>query len=100
VGRICACTVSFRDRRGFKHSTEVRASSVYEAACRAWARFKSSGETEEESYKTEEFIVEVSDDPKIFHVNLDKMLTWLGRGRRGRNDSWDKQRLRKLLDEK
>ena len=37
VGRVCACTVRFSDRKGFEHSTEVKAASVYEAACRAWA---------------------------------------------------------------
>lgn len=66
--RVCACTVRFRDRRGVEHRTEVRAASVYEAACRAWANFKSSERTEEESYKTEEFIVEVCDTPKTFHA--------------------------------
>jgi hypothetical protein len=30
----------------------------------AWAKFKSSEQTEEESYKTEEFIVEVHEQPK------------------------------------
>jgi hypothetical protein len=77
--RICSCTVRFRDRRGAEHSTVVRAASVYEAACRAWAIFKGSEETEEESFKTEEFIVEMHEEPKTFHVNLEKMLTWLNR---------------------
>lgn len=100
MGRVCACAVSFRNRGGIKHSTEVRATSVYEAACRAWARIECSAETEEMACKTEEFLVEVRDDPKIFHVNLKKMLTWLGRGRRDLNDSQDKKHLRKLFDEK
>jgi hypothetical protein len=96
--RICACTVRFRDRRGVEHSTEVQAASVYEAACRAWAVFKSAKETEEESFKTEEFIVEVHEEPKTFRVNLEKLLTWLDRGRRGRDDTPRKQYLRKLKD--
>jgi hypothetical protein len=96
--RDCACTVRFRDRRGVEHSTEVRASSVYEAACRAWATFKSSEQTEEESYKTEEFIVELREEPKTFHVNLEKLLGWLDRGRRGRKDTPRKEQLRRLLD--
>jgi hypothetical protein len=96
--RVCACTVRFRDRRGIEHSTEVRASSVYEAACRAWANFKSAPSTEEESFKTDEFIVEMHEDSKTFHVNLEKMLTWLNRGRRGSRDTPRKQELRRLLD--
>ncbi len=95
--RICACTVRFRDRRGVQHSTEVQAASVYEAACRAWTVFKSAKETEEESFKTEEFIVEVHGEPKTYHVNLDKLLGWLDRGRHGRNDTPHKQHLRELL---
>lgn len=61
--RICACTVRFRDRRGVEHSTEVRAASLYEAACRAWAIFKTVEETDEESHKAEEFIVELHEEP-------------------------------------
>jgi len=96
--RICSCTVRFRDRRGVEHSTEVRAASVYEAACRAWAIFKSAEKTEEESYKTAEFIVEVHDEPKTFHVNLEKLLAWLDRGRRGSKETPRKVELRRLLD--
>jgi hypothetical protein len=96
--RVCACTVRFRDRRGVEHSTDVRASSVYEAACRAWAIFKGSEQTEEESYKTEEFVVEVHEEPKTYRVNLEKMLEWLNRGRRGSKDTQRKQELRKLKD--
>jgi hypothetical protein len=99
VSRVCACTVTFRDRRGVQHSAEVRAASVYEAACRAWAIFKSAPETEEESYKTDEFIVEVREEPRKFRVNLEKLLDWLGRGRPGVKDTPRKQELRRLLDE-
>jgi hypothetical protein len=98
MSRVCACKVWFRDRRGREHSAEVRAASVYEAACRAWAIFKSKPETEEESYKTDEFIVEMNEEPKTFRVNLEKLLDWLGRGRRGARDTPRKRELRKLLD--
>jgi len=96
--RVCACTVRFRDRRGVEHSTEVRASSVYEAACRAWANFKSSEQTEEESYKAEEFVVELWEESRTFHVNLEKLLGWLDRGRRGHKNTPRKEQLRRLLD--
>jgi hypothetical protein len=98
VSRVCACTVQFSDRQGIEHSTEVRAASVYEAACRAWASFKSAEGTEEESYKTKEFVIEVHQDPKVFHVELEKLLEWLDRGRRGHRDTPRKQWLRRLLD--
>ena len=98
MSRVCPCTVKFTDRRGFEHSAEVRAASVYEAACRAWAIFKSSKETEDESYRTEKFIVEVHEEPKKFPVNIEKLLEALDRGRRGHHDNPRKQALRKLLD--
>jgi hypothetical protein len=84
---VCACTVRFSDRKGIEHSTEVRAASVYEAACRAWANFKSIVETEEESYRAKRFIIEVHQDPKVFHVELEKLLEWLDRGRHGSRDN-------------
>ncbi len=96
--RVCACTVRFRDRRGVEHSTEVRASSVYEAACRAWANFKSSEQTEEESYKAEEFVVDLWEESRTFHVNLEKLLGWLDRGQRGHRDTPRKEQLRRFLD--
>ena len=98
MGRVCRCTVRFSDRKGFEHSTEVRAASVYEAVCRAWAIFKSNEETDEESYKTKEFVVEVQLDPKVFHVGLEKLLEWLDPGRRGHRDTPRKIWLRRLLD--
>lgn len=98
MGRVCACTVRFRDRKGVERSTEVRAASVYEAACRAWANFKARAETEEESYKTTEFVVEVHQEPKVFHVEPEKLLAWLERGRRGHRDTPRKLWLRRLLD--
>ena len=98
MGRVCRCTVRFSDRRGFEHSTEVRAASVYEAACRAWANFMLDAETKEESFKTMEFVVEVRQEPKVFHVELEKLLAWLDRGRGGRQDTPRKKWLRRLMD--
>jgi hypothetical protein len=56
VGRVCACTVRFCDRKGVEHSAEVKAASVYEAVCRAWAIFKADQGTQEESYRAKEFV--------------------------------------------
>jgi hypothetical protein len=94
------CTVRFIDRRGVERSTRVNAASTYEAVCRAWAIFKGASDTEEESYKAKEFIVEMWDEPKTFVVNLDKLLASLLRGRHGRDENPRKKWLRKLLDER
>ena len=74
--RIC-----FTIRKSFEHATEVQAASVYEAPCRAWSKFRSDDGTEEESFKASEFIAEVEQDPRVFHVGSDKLLWWLDRGR-------------------
>lgn len=39
----------------------------------------------EETYKTEEFIVEAAD--KTYRVKLEKMLAYMDRGRKGRDDT-------------
>jgi hypothetical protein len=90
------CTVSFLDRRRVRHSVDVQASSSYEAVCRAWAIFRSVDLTAEESYKTEEFRVDI-DERKSFNVNLDKLLKFVSKPPRERNESPYKQKLRKLL---
>jgi hypothetical protein len=74
----------------------VHAATVYEAACRAWSKFKLNEETFEESFKTEEFIVETTG--KTHRVNLEKMLAYMDHGRRGRNDTPHKKKLRWLND--
>jgi hypothetical protein len=94
--RVVPCTVRFVDRQNKVHSVQVQAATVYEAACRAWSKFKLNDETFEESYKTEEFIVETAG--KTHRVNLEKMLSYMSRGRKGRNDTPHKKRLRWLND--
>ena len=98
MGRVQRCTVHFSNGQGVERLTEVEASSVFEAACRGWAKFKSSDETFDESFRAEEFIIEVHEPPKTYKVNLENLLRWLrGRGR-GPADGLHRKRLRKLLD--
>ena len=98
MGRVQHCTVRFSNTNGVERSAQVEAASVFEAACRGWSKFKSSDETFDESYRAEEFIIEVHEAPKIFKVNVENLLRWLeGRGR-GPADGLRRKRLRKLLD--
>jgi hypothetical protein len=94
--RVVPCKVRFTDRQNKEHSGTVQAATLYEAACRAWSKFKLDDETFEESYKTEEFLVESVG--KVRRVNLEKMLAYMDRGRKGRNDTPHKKRLRWLSD--
>ncbi len=98
MGRAQRCTVRFSNSHGVERSAEVEASSLFEAACRGWAKFKSSDETFDESYRTEEFVIEVHEPPKIYKVNLEKLLAWLDSRGRGPADGLHRKRLRKLLD--
>jgi hypothetical protein len=90
------CAVRFFDQQKLEHCVQVEAATLYEAACRGWSKFKLNNETSEESYKTEEFIVEAAG--KTYRVNLEKMLAYMDRGRKGRNDTPHKKRLRWLND--
>jgi hypothetical protein len=94
--RVVACTVRFVDRQNNEHAVTVQAGTLYEAACRAWSKFKLDDETFEESYKTETFIVEAGG--RTHRVNLEKMLAYMDRGRKGRDDTPHKKRLRWLSD--
>jgi len=98
MGRVQGCIVRFSNGHGIERSTEVEAASLFEAACRGWAKFKSSDETYDESYRTEEFIVEVHEAPKTYKVNLEKLLGWLDQRGRGPADGLHRKRLRKMLD--
>jgi len=98
MGRIHRCTVRFSNAHGAGRATEVEASSLSEAACRGWAKFKSSDETFDESYRTEEFIIEVHEGTKTYKVKLEKLLAWLDNRGRGPADGLHRKRLRKLLD--
>jgi hypothetical protein len=90
------CTVRFVDRQNKRHSVTVEAATVYEATCRGWAKFKLDDEIFEESFKAEEFTIEVAG--KTYRVNLEKMLAYMDRGRKGRNDTPHKKKLRWLND--
>jgi|SRR5271170_6857046 len=92
--RLVVCAVRFTDRQNKEHSVAVEAATLYEAACRAWTKFRLDEAIYEESYKTEEFIVEAAG--KSYRVNLEKMLAYMDRGRKGRNDTPHKKRLRWL----
>ena len=98
MGRVRRCTVRFSNGQGVERLTDVEASSVFEAACRGWAKFKSSDETFDESFRAEEFIIEVHETPKTYKVNLENLLRWLGGRGRSSADGLHRRWLRKLLD--
>src|SRR5580704_11893815 len=92
--RIVACRVRCTNRQNKEHSVRVEGATVYEAACRAWSIFNLDDYVREETYKTDDFIVE--SNGKTYRVNLEKLLKYLDRGRKGREDTPHKKKLRWL----
>ena len=92
--RVRSCLVRFVDRQKLEHSVQVEAATVYEAACRAWSKFSLDDYAREESYKTDDFIVETNN--KTYRVNLEKLLKYLDRGKKDRDDTPHKKKLRWL----
>jgi hypothetical protein len=100
LARSCKCEVSFVDTQGKKHSRTVVAASTFEAVCRAWAQFRASPETCEDSFRTKEFCVEVPQLPKRYNVNSETLLRAISIGRKPDPRSLQRKKwLRKLLDE-
>jgi hypothetical protein len=81
-----------------EHVTEVRAASLYEAACRAFANFKAQPKIVDEVYKAHSFIIDVHQNPRRFLVYLEKLYDYLDPGKRGRLDNPKKKALRGLMD--
>ena len=93
---VRSCVVWFTDRQGKRITAEVQATTVFEAACKAWTKFKLLGQDVlEESYKADYFLVEAAG--KTYRVDLEKLLKYTERGRKGRDDTAHKKQLRWLL---
>ena len=61
------CVVSFTDLDGVRHTTEVTAESLYEAACLAVRAFKESGVIEQSPGAATRLEIEVK-SPTVRHV--------------------------------
>lgn len=90
---MAACTVSFVDLDGIRHSVEVQADGLYEAGVLGLSTFRKhdlnpGGLTELE--------VEVRSSVK-HTLSVSKILEWLQRGVRSPKDAVLKERLRALL---
>ena len=90
---MSACIVSFVDLDGVRHSVEVQAEGLYEAAVLGLAAFKKhdyvpGGLTQ----------LEVEVLSSITHiVTVKKIQEWLGRGVRTPKEAVPKERLRALM---
>ncbi len=94
-----ACTVSFTDTRGIKHSVELTAESLFEAAVLG-VKILRAGEWNDPPGHSVTLEVEVR-NPTVRHtVNLQQVSRWLNGGSRSPAESMKKVKLRKLLTAK
>lgn len=90
---MARCTVSYVDTEGLRHTVEVEAESLYEAAVLALKVFKQHG-CEPGALST----LEVEIQTAIKHtVTPKKIHSWLNGGARTPKEAANKERLRALL---
>jgi hypothetical protein len=93
------CTVSFTDSLGIKHSADVTADSLFEAAILALKILRSSDLKEPPSRATV-FDIEVRNPAVRHHVSLVHVAKWLNGPAASPRESMKKVHLRQLLASK
>jgi hypothetical protein len=89
-----ACVVSFTDPQGFRHSVEVQAESLYEAAVLATRAFREHNCPPAIASPLE---VEVK-SPNVTHtLTMQKLQEWLDGTCKSPNEKITKKRLKELL---
>lgn len=95
MGSPKACTVSFCDSVGVRHSVEVGAETLYEAAVLALKSFR---EHDCSPGPAAHLSVEVK-SPSVTHTLVARAVEdWLNGGARSPKEAIEKKRLRRLLD--
>lgn len=91
------CLVTFEDLAGIRHSTEVQAESLYEAAALAIRAFRTSGMLEQMPGPASRFQIEVK-TPMVRHeVSVGHVQRWLNQGGTNPMEEAKRKRLRDLL---
>ena len=91
---MATCIVSYLDTEGLRHSVEVQAESLYEAAALAVRTFKQH-DCEPGAFSP----LEVEIRSSVTHtVTLKKIHAWLTGGAKAPKDALLKERLRELLE--
>ena len=97
VPTACTCLVSFTDSEGIRHSVEVTARTLYEAAALAIGEFRRCGFTSDAPGPATRLTVAVQAPFPSHEVRVSKIDTWLQSGGRSPNEQALKVRLRELL---
>ena len=91
------CLVSFTDSEGIRHSVEVAANSLYEAAALAIGEFRRCGFTAGAPGPATRLTVSVKPPATTHEVSVLKVEAWLQSGGKSPNEQALKVRLRELL---
>jgi len=90
------CTVSFQDVRGIRHSVEVDAESLYEAAVLAVQRFRKDAWTDPLGPATV-LDVEAREPVARHSISLQQVERWLGGATSSPNEAAKKAKLKMIL---
>jgi hypothetical protein len=93
---VRACTVSFKGVSGVRHSIDVEADSLYEAAIKAVARFREDPWMEQVAPATV-LDVEIREPATKHSVSLHQLETWLASTSKAPQIASKKVRLKMLL---
>jgi hypothetical protein len=91
------CLVSFTDSEGVRHSVEVAASTLYEAAALAIGEFRRCGFTADAPGPATRLTVTVNSPATSHEVRVSKVEAWIQSGGKSPSDQALKVRLRELL---
>ncbi len=91
------CQVTFQDLDGIRHTVNVEAESVYEAACLAIRALKKVGFVDQQPGPASRFEVRVMEAIVTHEVTVGQVQRWLDFGSSNPNDEAKRKRLREMM---
>ena len=92
-----ACQVTFQDLDGIRHTVQVEADSVYEAACLAMRALKKAGFVDQQPGPASKFEVQVREAVVTHEVTVGQVQRWLALGSSNPNEEAKRKRLREVF---
>src|SRR4051812_44019153 len=93
---VKTCAVSFKDARGVRHSVDVEAESLYEAAVMGVTRLRQDPWTEQVGDATV-LDVEIREPATKHSISMQQVERWLGGATTNPNEAMKKAKLKMLL---
>jgi hypothetical protein len=99
-GNARTCVVSFVDSTGIRHSVEVAAESLYEAAALAVREFRSHPWVDDVEPGVVTLSISVKPPASTHEVSVKQLERWIASTRRSPRETAQKSRVRDLLQRK